>query len=70
MNDLQEVLVDNASSILIYRWVLHEEWEHYQTGYVMMHTANIIEIFYLSETKSAQQAKLIASTQSCQIAKE
>ena len=43
---------------------------HYQVRYAVRSTMDIIEKFYLPETKSAPQAKFIALTLACQLAKD
>ena len=61
--------IDKAD--LIYRWVLLMGWMgHYQARYAIRSTVDIIENFYLPETKSAPQAKLITLTLACQLAKD
>lgn len=68
---MQETPIDNADLI----WFTDgsyskDEQGHYQAGYAVTSSVDIIESSYLPEIKSAQQAELIALTRACQLARD
>ena len=70
-NDYQETPVDNGDLIWFTdECYLKDEQGEYQAEYAVMSSVDIIENFYLSEIKSAQEAELIVFTQPCQLAKD